>query len=248
MAARDEASDTVRRMTNAIETPSPFEALRRVDDRGEFWLAREMVEPLGYERWARFEPVMDRAISACRNTGGDPAEHMHVVSTMQPIGNGAHRAVSDHRLTRFGAYLVAMNGDPRKPEVAAAQAYFAIKTREAEVGMSAGPLNEFDILRAAIDRIEATRRAASKAQETADVAHSRIDAIEVRHGWFSALGYALSHQHRSEARYLARVGKRAATIARNRGVEPVKTEHEHFGAVNLLPADLWEQAFSQVGP
>lgn len=38
----------------------------------------------------------------------------------------------DYRLLRLGFYLTAMNGDPRKPEVAAAQSYFAIKTREAE--------------------------------------------------------------------------------------------------------------------
>lgn len=41
--------------------------------------------------------------------------------------------MADFHLTRFAAYLVAMNGDPNKSEVAAAQAYFAIRTREAEV-------------------------------------------------------------------------------------------------------------------
>lgn len=37
----------------------------------------------------------------------------------------------DVHLDRMAAYLVAMNGDLNKPEVAAVQAYFAMQTRRA---------------------------------------------------------------------------------------------------------------------
>lgn len=108
---------------------SPFEAGRTPCPQGgeDRWSARWLMEQMGYPRWADFEPVVERAKIAAHNQGFS----VRTLFRVNPEKSGG-RPRTDYQLTRFAAYLVAMNGDPRKPEVAAAQAYFAIKTREAE--------------------------------------------------------------------------------------------------------------------
>lgn len=128
---------------------SPFETIRRVDIYGrEYWSARELMPLLGYTRWDRVPAVVDRASAAAANSGHDAEKHLRASSEMVPIGSGAVREVSDWHLTRYGAYLVALNGDPRKPEIAAAQTYFAVMTREAELNI----LTAEDIQRTALAR------------------------------------------------------------------------------------------------
>ena len=55
------------------------------------------------------------------------------VSKMVAIGSGASRRVRDYMLTRYACYLIAMNGDPRKQEIAFAQSHFALSTRRNEL-------------------------------------------------------------------------------------------------------------------
>jgi len=52
---------------------------------------------------------------------------------MIELGKGGQREVVDWILSRLACYLVAMNGDPRKPEIASAQTYFVVQTRRTEV-------------------------------------------------------------------------------------------------------------------
>lgn len=99
----------------------------------EFWYARELMSLLGYERWENFEKAVVRAMEACENSGVRNRNHFREVTKMVQLGSGAKRKVKDYMLTRYACYLIAMNGDPSKEEIAFAQSYFAVQTRKQEL-------------------------------------------------------------------------------------------------------------------
>lgn len=149
----------------AASSGSPFDGLMGEDGR---WSARALKELMGYSRFEDFKRIVERAKQSAANSGHDADEAFaavteHVVTS----GNAPDVWRLDYRLTRHAAYLTAMNGDPNKAEVAAAQAYFATKTREAEVqqGPASIPQTYAQALRAAADAAEAQERAELEAAQ-----------------------------------------------------------------------------------
>jgi len=131
--------------------PKSFEELKQTNQFGaEYWSARDLQPMLGYTQWRRFEDAIKRAITSCQQSGNDPGHHF--AGAGKPIvgGKGAVQQVVDYHLSRFACYLIAQNGDPRKPEIANAQKYFAIQTRRQEVS---------DILAADMERLEMRKQA-----------------------------------------------------------------------------------------
>lgn len=99
----------------------------------ECWSARDLQTLLGYAKWENFSKVIEKAKESCRQVGHNVDDHFPDVRKMVPIGSGAEKEIDDILLTRYACYLIAQNGDPRKPQIAFAQTYFAVQTRRAEL-------------------------------------------------------------------------------------------------------------------
>lgn len=117
-------------MNDLVEFPgyssftNSLDAKRKTSSAGaEYWMARDIQQIVGYARWESFEAVIAKAMQACETSRVASANHFRRTAKMITAGKGAQREAADFFLSRYACYLIAMNGDPGKPEVGFAQAF-----------------------------------------------------------------------------------------------------------------------------
>ena len=101
---------------NADPNKSLFEQFSHENDL-TYWLASDLMKFLGYEKMADFQKTILKAQKICINLNIDVTDNFNKVENDE--------GASDIKLSRFACYLVAMNADTRKSQVAKAQVYFA---------------------------------------------------------------------------------------------------------------------------
>ncbi len=84
-----------------------------------FWWASELAVLLGYESLHSFRKAIERAMVTLTSLNVPIFEN--IIQEQRTVDG---RTFNDYKLSRFACYLAAMNGDPKKTEVAKAQAYF----------------------------------------------------------------------------------------------------------------------------
>jgi DNA-damage-inducible protein D len=121
-------------MTGLDFVINALDGKRRAARNGKpYWFGREIMEVLSYKDWRDFREVIEKSKVSCDMAGNFSSNHFVRLDEKVEIGSGAFRTRENYVLSKYGCYLVAMNGDPGKPEIATAQAYFADQTFKQEI-------------------------------------------------------------------------------------------------------------------
>lgn len=152
---------TVEDLVKSIES-----AVMRQSDGLEFWSVRSLMPILGYgnSAWAEFLQVVLKAQYACERSDQSIGAHFS-----RSVESGKEENSDDIQVSRYGAYLIAQNGDARKKQVAFAQTYFATQTRRMQNRDKRNPTGDEHRRVAMRDKIAEHNKALAEAASNAGV-------------------------------------------------------------------------------
>jgi DNA-damage-inducible protein D len=137
-----------------------------------FWWASDLSVILGYETPQGFRKAIERAMMALSSLNIPIYENIVEQARESEAGT-----FSDFKLSRFACYLAAMNGDPKKVQVAKAQQYFIAWAEACRLSLAQSESVERVAVRAEISDHEKTLAGTAKA------------AGVVEYGLFQNAGY-----------------------------------------------------------
>lgn len=194
-----------------------LEALRRVSRKGsEYWLAREIQSVLGYADWRNFQNVIEKARSSMEANAVPASHHIVEFDELMGPGKGGRPQEGNYFLSRAACYLMAMNGDPSKVQIAAAQAYFAVQTRAREIESSRSEDQKRLQLR---EKVKVSFRTVSGVAREAGVGNPKQPIFH-------------------DARYKGLYGMSAKAVKAKKGLAQKDNPFDYMGALELSANDF----------
>jgi DNA-damage-inducible protein D len=195
-------------------TMQKLEALKKVAENGkDYWLAREIAPILGYDYWHNFEIVVKKASTSLKKNGRNVANHIHETTARVTRGRDPNFLGRDYVLSRAACYLIAMNGESSKVEIAGAQAYFAIQTRR----MEEQDAKSVEVKSEDAKRLTLRGKVTNSFKAVSRIA-SQVGVPSGRQGWF--------HDQRFKGLY----GAGRAIVYQRKGLSPDEELLDRIGA------------------
>jgi DNA-damage-inducible protein D len=185
-----------------------------------FWWATDFGAMLGYANFVSFTNAINKAITSCM--AANIAYYDDFVRQKRIVDG---RSIDDFKLSRFACYMVAMNADAKKPQVAKAQVYFAEQAEKINVILE----GKADLDRLLIrDEVKTGNIALNRAASNHGVE---------RFGLFNDAGYRGLYN------------KGIKDVKRQKGLKPTADHFDYMGrtelAANLFRITLTEERLSQ---
>lgn len=200
-----------------VYSEQTFESIKHINEYGqEYWLARELQYALEYTEWRNFLTVIDKAKTACENSGQVVDECFVDVNKTSPMPNGGVKRINDIMLSRYACYLIVQNGDPRKQIIAVGQTYFAVKTRQQELIDNYEELTEDQKRLAIRQEMKRHNTALADAAHNAGVIEPMDYAIFQNYGYMGLYG-----------------GLKAQDIRQRKGLKRSQDILDHMGSTEL---------------
>ncbi|MBE8990543.1 hypothetical protein IQ275_25900 [Nostoc sp. LEGE 12450] len=144
-----------------------------------------------------------------------------------------------------------MNGDPRKQEIAAAQSYFVVKTREAETQTQLKAMTQIQLLAAIAQQLAEQEQRFLEQQQQQTQILARLKAVEVEQDRvntpcghkYSVVGFANLQGLEISVKEAGAKGRKASALCRKQGIEIERIHDPRFGKVGLYPESILVEVF-----
>ncbi len=185
---------------------SPFETIRRQDEQGEdYWLARDLMPLLGYQKWQDFNETIERAIEDCKKSDRN-VEDNFTRSRKNPATSGGRPGI-DYRLTRYACRLVVMAARTQDAIAAHARTYFSDQVEAAE---------QMDAQLVAIEELIQVARMRADTRDRLAASYDHLEAVAHAMGMSRPAHYARLHNEGDVGMF----GMSKEELAQRHGVDP----------------------------